>query len=172
MRRSGITIRGTDNTGRLLDSLQQLGAKRTNVGVFGADDSELVMIAAVHEFGTEIQVTDKMRGWFAANGYPLKKETTKIVIPERSWLRSGYDENIDAITNKVQELLPEVLENNINPYDFMNSIGLEFAGMIQQKLRNLSEPANSSMTIERKGSTNPLIDSGRLVGAIRHEVEQ
>jgi len=172
MRRSGITIRGTDNTGRLLDSLQQLGAKRINVGVFGADDSELVMIAAVHEFGTEIQVTDKMRGWFAANGYPLKKETTVIKIPERSWLRSGYDENIDAIANKVQELLPDVLDNNIDPNTFMDSIGLEFAGMIQQKLRNLQEPANSSMTIERKGSTNPLINSGRLIGAIRHEVEQ
>ena len=165
-------IRGTDNTGRLLDSLQQLEAKRINVGVFGADDSELVMIAAVHEFGTEIQVTDKMRGWFAANGYPLKKETTKIVIPERSWLRSGYDEGIDSIASEIEQLLPDVLENRVNPSVFTDMIGRKFAGMIQQKLRNLNEPANSSMTIERKGSTNPLIDSGRLVGAIRHEVEQ
>jgi hypothetical protein len=166
-----VTIRDSNNTDRLIRNLNQLERKKLKIGVFGSDDAELVMIAGVHEYGVEINVTPKMRAWFAANGYPLKKETTKITIPERSFLRSGYDENVNDIVDKIEDLLPQVLQDRINPQLFADMIGLEFAGRIQQKLRNLRDPANSSMTVERKGSSNPLIDTGRLVGAIRHEVE-
>src|SRR5690606_13901166 len=100
---------------RVLRALRRLDHKSIKVGIVGSPDSEMVMIAAVHEFGTEISVTDKMRKWFAANGYPLKKETTKIVIPERSYLRSGFSENIDKIADKIEGLLPDVLENRVDP---------------------------------------------------------
>lgn len=166
-----VTIKDTNNSDRLLKSLKKISKEQIRVGVFGSDDAEMVMIARVHEFGTDIKVTDKMRGWFAANGYPLKKNTTKITIPERSFLRSGHDESVNDITNKIEDLLPSVLEGNVNPELFMDMIGREFAGMIQKKLRNLRSPSNSQMTVERKGSSNPLVDSGRLVGAIRHEVK-
>ncbi|MFD1206641.1 hypothetical protein ACFQ38_16210 [Sporosarcina contaminans] len=165
-----VTIKDTNNTKELLRTLKEIGKAQINVGILG-DDSEIAMIATVHEFGCNIQVTDKMRGWFGANGYPLKKETTVIRIPERSFLRSGYDENIDKIVGKVEEMLPSVLENDVNPKVFMDAIGLEFAGLIQKKLRDLKSPANSDMTVERKGSSNPLVDTGRLVGAIQHEVK-
>lgn len=166
-----VTIKDTNNIDKVLGNLKQLGGKQIKVGLFGKDDSELVMIGAVHEYGVEIPVTPKMRAWFAANGYPLRKETTVIKIPERSWLRSGYDENIDKIADKIERLLPDVLEGQINPKLFMDAIGMEFAGLIQKKMRDLRTPPNSQMTIERKGSDNPLIDTGRLVGAIRHEIE-
>lgn len=166
-----VVIKDTNNIDKVMRNLKQLGGKQIKVGLFGSDSSELVMIGAVHEYGVEIPVTDKMRAWFAANGYPLRKETKVIKIPERSWLRSGFDENIDKIADKIERLLPDVLEGQVNPKLFMDAIGMEFAGLIQKKMRDLKNPPNSSMTVERKGSDNPLIDTGRLVGAIRHEVE-
>lgn len=166
-----VTIKDSNNTPELIKTLRKLQRKNIKVGVFGADDSEMVMIARVHEFGTEIKVTDKMRGWFAANGYPLKKETTVITIPERSYIRTGYDENVNEITRFIEQMLPDVLELRTNVNLFMDAVGTEFAGMIQKKLRKIQEPDLSDMTKERKKSSNPLIDSGRLVGSIRHEVE-
>ncbi|WPZ17794.1 hypothetical protein UM396_14510 [Geobacillus subterraneus] len=166
-----VVIKDTNNIDKVMRNLKQLGGKQIKVGLFGSDSSELVMIGAVHEYGAEIPVTPKMRAWFAANGYPLRKETTVIKIPERSWLRSGYDENIDKIAKKIEEMVPDVIEGNVNPRLFMDAIGMEFAGLIQKKMRDLKDPPNSQMTIERKGSDNPLIDTGRLVGAIRHEIE-
>jgi len=166
-----MVIKDTNNIDKVMRNLKQLGGKQIKVGLFGEDDSELVMIGAVHEYGTEIKVTPRMRAWFAANGYPLKKETTVIKIPERSWLRTGFDENVDKIAEKIEKLLPDVIEGNINPKLFMDAIGMEFAGLIQKKMRDLKNPPNSQMTIERKGSDNPLIDTGRLVGSIRHTVE-
>jgi len=167
----GVVIKDTNNIDKAVRNLRKLGGNTIKVGIFGADDADLVMIGAVHEYGADIPVTPKMRAWFAANGYPLKATTTVITIPERSWLRSGYDENIDKIADKLEDMVPDVIEGDVNPKIFMDMIGMEFAGLIQKKMRNLRSPANSSMTIERKGSTNPLIDTGRLVGAVRHEVE-
>jgi hypothetical protein len=167
----GITIKDTGDMGEIIKNLQKINGKKIKVGVFGDDGVDLVMIANVHEFGCEILVTQKMRAWFAANGYPLKKETTVIRIPERSFLRSGYDENIDTISKKIEEMVPDVIAAEVDPKVFMDAIGMEFAGLIQKKMRDLKNPPNSQMTIERKGSSNPLIDTGRLVGSIRHEVE-
>lgn len=166
----GVTISDSNNIPELKRQLRKLKRSSIEVGVVGGD-SEMGTIAGVHEFGASINVTDKMRGWFAANGYPLKKETTEIVIPERSFLRTGFDENVDELVNKVDAFLPDVMSLNINADAFANMVGLELSGKIQKKIRDLSGPANSQMTIDRKGSSNPLIDSGRLVGAIRHEVK-
>lgn len=167
----GITIKDTGDMSEIIKNLQKLNGKKIKVGVFGDDGSDLVMIARVHEYGCEIPVTPKMRAWFAANGYPLRKETTVIRIPERSFLRSGYDENIDTISKKIEEMVPDVIAADVDPKEFMDAIGMEFAGLIQKKMRDLKDPPNSQMTIERKGSDNPLIDTGRLVGSIRHIVE-
>lgn len=164
----------TANMERALEDAQRqinkIKRKKIKIGVLG-NDSELQMIAHVHEYGADIPVTAKMRAWFAYQGYPLKASTTVIKIPERSFLRSGRDKNKGRIENKVKTLLPDVIQNNVSVGVFMDMIGQEYAGLIQKELRNLSAPPNAQMTKERKGSGNPLIDTGRLLGAIKHEVE-
>lgn len=44
-------------------------------------------LGAIHEFGATINVTEKMRGYLHKIGIHLKKDTTSIVIPTRSFLR-------------------------------------------------------------------------------------
>jgi len=166
-----VTIRDTNHMDELSRTLRELGTNTIKVGISGDDDSEMVMIGAVHEYGTEITVTPKMRAWFAYSGFPLKQETTTITIPERSFLRSTFDERADEITDKIKSLMPSVLEGEVDPNTFMDMIGLEFSGFVQKKIKDLRDPANSEMTAERKNSDNPLIDTGRMVGAIRHKVE-
>ncbi|MED1711717.1 hypothetical protein P4V34_28625 [Bacillus thuringiensis] len=166
-----VTIKDTNNIPAIKKQLKQLEKSSLNVGVFGDFADEIVTIARVHEYGCDISVTPKMRKWFAANGYPLKASTTVIHIPERSFIRSGHDENIDKIVGKIEGFIPDLFENEVNIDIFMNQIGKEFANLIQKKLRAITNPPNSAMTIERKGSSNPLIDSGRLVQSIEHRVE-
>ncbi len=93
-----------------------------------------------------------------------------VTIPERSFIRAGFDENVNDIHRKIKEMMPLVnqgLAINI----FLDAIGLEFAGKIKKKLRDVRTPPNAALTKERKGSSNPLIDTGRLVGAISHRIE-
>lgn len=95
----------------------------------------------------------------------------KVVIPERSFLRTGFDNNVDRIMDKAEQLLGAVFDNGINPTTFADMLGMEFAGMIQDELRGLNSPANAPLTVANKKSDNPLIDQGHLVGSIRHKVE-
>jgi hypothetical protein len=68
-------------------------------------------------------------------------------------------------------MLNDVLDLDINPDIFLEGIGAEFAEMIQHHMRSISTPPNSSITTAVKRSSNPLMDTGRLIGAIRSEVE-
>jgi hypothetical protein len=102
------------------------------------------------------------------NVFILMKEVT---IPERSFLRTGFDQNIDKIMDKIEDMLNQVLDFDINPDLFLDAIGMEFAGLIQRHMRQIDSPPNSNITKTVKRSSNPLMDTGRLVGAIRHEVE-
>jgi phage gpG-like protein len=52
---------------------------------------EIVNIAAVHEFGTVISATPKMRAYLHYQGIHLKRDTFAIYIPERSFLRATFD---------------------------------------------------------------------------------
>jgi len=89
-------------------------------------------IGWVHEFGIDIEVTDKMRDWFLAQGMPLQKETTKITIPERSYLRTGFDKNKSAIERRAIELVDGVLQGELTAYEAREALG-EFAS---EKIRS------------------------------------
>lgn len=128
-------------------------------------------LAGIHEYGCHIKVTLKMRAWFARNGYPLKKTTTEIVIPERSFLRAGFDEHAETVLKEYDELTGDVLNGKISASVLLEGIGLELATKIKTYARNLSEPPNSAMTVQRKGSSNPLVDTGTMIDSINYEVK-
>jgi hypothetical protein len=159
-----------NNVPHLLKVIHELNRTRVEVGVFAAEGDFILMIANVHEYGVQIEVTDKMRKWFAWQGYPLRKDTAHINIPERSYIRAGFDENKAALEKKVNELLPQVIALEIPPDVLYEAIGIEGMGLIQKYMTDLKEPPNAQMTIDRKGSSNPLIDEGRLRQAISWRV--
>ncbi len=76
------------------------------VGVFG----ESALVAAVHEFGCKIRVTEKMRKFLHAQGLHLRKETEYIIIPQRSYLRKTFDEQKDEIERLIGEKVKAVVE--------------------------------------------------------------
>ncbi|MEK4131994.1 hypothetical protein NYE67_20480 [Solibacillus sp. FSL W8-0474] len=94
-----------------------------------------------------------------------------VTIPERAFLRTGFDANINAIANRMETLLNDVLDLNVNPDAFLDGIGMEFAGLIQKHMKGINSPPNAAATVAAKGSSNPLQDTGRLIGSIRHEIE-
>lgn len=94
-----------------------------------------------------------------------------VKIPERSFLRSGYDAHEKEIADKIFKLLPNVLAGAVPLGTFLDAVGLEFAGKIQSHAKKLRRPGNAEATKATKGSSNPLYDTGRMIGAIRHEVK-
>lgn len=94
-----------------------------------------------------------------------------VTIPERSFLRTGFDSNVNKIADKIEAQLNDVLDFGINPDVYLDAIGMEFAGLIQKHMKSVKSPPNAPVTVATKGSSNPLQDTGRLIGAIRHKVD-
>lgn len=142
-----VHLQDENNIPELMRTLRRLKGKDIKVGVHEGE-AEMSMIAAVHEYGMP-----------------------SLGIPERSFIRSGFDENVGKIERKIRELMPAVIDNSMDPDLFLDTIGEEFASLLKKKLIDLQDPPNSEATIKRKGSSNPLVDTGRLHDSIKHKVE-
>lgn len=127
----------------------QTRSKSVNVGFFSTakypDGTPVAAVAAWNEFGTD-------RG-----------------VPERPFLRNSIDGAEDAI-------MP-VLKEGIDPKDMAldqttaGKVGEVMKARIQREITTLREPPNAPLTVARKGSTNPLIDTGVLRQSTSYEVE-
>lgn len=157
----------------VIKNLEELEKYYVVIGITAKNDSKLIMIANAHEYGCDIPVTDKMRGFFAYNfDVHLKKDTKVIKIPERSFIRSGFDKYHQEFAD-YGDLLNQVINGNIPAKDFYDIIGQKGADMIRDFLINeIRSPANSGLTMKIKGSSNPLVDTGRLANAIDYEVRR
>lgn len=143
--------------------LRAINGTAVEVGVL---HGEHAWLASIHEYGCDIHVTDKMRKYLASRGLYLKKETTHIHIPERSFLRTGYDTHRDAVMEKAQQMLADVAAGRMSESAFYQAVGMELASKIKDYARDLSSPENHPYTVDEKGSSNPLVDTGDMIGSI------
>lgn len=163
--RTRLHMRGDVNLTELLAGVEKINGKQVTVGPKGDRNRDL---AKIHEYGTVIRVTDRMRGYLASQGLHLKQSTTFIRIPERSFIRSGFDSNVNRILDEIESKVFDFLE------DFDENAVLDYSGELVAKLirfaaRDLDSPALHPFTVERKGSSDPLIDSGEMVRSIDYD---
>ena len=187
-----------------LKMLDELTRTHIEIGIFGEDDSEMVMIATVNEFGANIKpkksrfltvpLSSKVVGKNPRDFHDLfvlragsgelylvrnKGETEleffywlakSVQIPERSFIRSGYDTNKNNMIGKIEPLLEKVISLELSVDAFFNTMGEYIVGLIQDYLTSLKSPPNSPVTIQNKGSSNPLVNTGRLRQSITYKV--
>jgi hypothetical protein len=91
-------------------------------------------------------------------------------IPQRSFIRSSYDEGKKDLNKYVDKLRLKLILNKLNVKKILNLIGLVIQK--QQKLKILKgiPPPLQQETIDRKGSSKTLIDTGQMLNSIHYEV--
>lgn len=148
--------------------LQALNGKKIEVGCIQGGHTWL---AAIHEYGCNIPVTPKMRAFLHYKGIHLNKNTTVIKIPERSFLRTGHDKSINDVMDQIGLLLGQVIGGVMTEQQLLEAAGLLLSTKIKEYATELSSPPNSSFTVEEKGSKNPLVDTGAMIGGISFRVK-
>ena len=119
---------------------------------------DMAGLGAVQEFGARIKVTKKMRGYFAyAFGINLKKTTTEIVIPARSWLQKPIDRSAD-LRQKIRQKVELTKEEISLAEEFISEYGE--SGILKELAYAV---ATSSLEI---------IDEGRLRSAVTYDIEE
>lgn len=92
-----------------------------------------------------------------------------IGVPERSFIRSTIAENLGKYNRMRRELLAGIINGKISSANAVAVLGEELKKDIQSKILTLSDPLNSDETIDRKGSSSPLIDTGTMRQSITWE---
>ncbi|MDH5657572.1 MAG: hypothetical protein OEZ34_16780 [Spirochaetia bacterium] len=154
-------IKDDNHIPEILKELSELSSKSVDVGWFG----EMAIIAGVQEYGARIQVTDAMRGMFAAMGFPLKESTKYIEIPERAPLRTTAEKlsALDHLADVLEAELFELLNGRKSASQVLAMMGEVMVGEVRDTVANGLKPENHPMTILMKGSAKPLIASGDLL---------
>lgn len=120
--------------------------RRGKGGSIRNTDQPLAVIAAIHEFG----LGD---------------------MPQRSFLRSAYDENLPMIDKIIQRVANGAVFG-LGTNAALNQLGNVVQGMVQRKIVDGPFVPNSPATIKRKKSSKPLIDTGHLRQSIRYVIER
>lgn len=94
-----------------------------------------------------------------------------VTIPERSFIRGGWDSIEKQIMKSMDERLIDAVKNGVSMKAVLDAIGLESKGKMQKYARNLKSPANSKLTTSVKRSSNPLFDTGEMINSIDYKVE-
>lgn len=94
-----------------------------------------------------------------------------VVIPERSFIRSTINGQAKDIKAVSRSQLKKVINGQTTTEKALGILGAFTAGLIQERFTNNDWAPNTTRTQNRKGSTNPLIDTGQLRQSISYEVK-
>jgi len=125
------------------------------------DGTSMALIASVHEFGSE-----------------------KAGVPERSFIRATVDDKREEYTTVLRRIAAAAMRGG-SVRAGLHRLGLLVTADIQRTIRERIPPPLAEATIakrlkrlgksgqpknDRFGGFTPLVDTGRLINSIRHEV--
>lgn len=104
--------------------------------------------------------------------YAIANEYGTSRIPERSFMRSTYDEKESEWNKALDKIVSSVVEGNVNDIEQkINFVGVQMVNDIKEKIDSNIPPALSEATIKRKGSSKTLIDTGIMRASITYKIE-
>jgi hypothetical protein len=136
---------------KLKRELKHLKGSHTKVGIFGnggPPEDNLASRGTVHEFGTK-------------NG-----DIPARPFNRRAWSR--YKKQvIDLMTKEYNKILKS--KGSKKAKKALREVGAFFEGKVKETITNGGFMALKPATIERKGSSKPLIDKGEMRAAVTHK---
>ena len=144
-----VQRRGGKKLQRLLREAGKGGVSGVKVGFFSTaryeDGTPVAAVAAWNEFGT-------------------------VTIPERPFFRNALAES----ERSVGRILKGGLDTKKMVVDerLAGRVGAYVAGQVMESISALKEPPNAPETVRRKGSSDPLLDTGTLRNSVDWEVER
>ena len=146
-----VTDKVTADGKKLEKILKELAEKEVRVGfqqgkATEKDGTDICDIAAWNELGT-------------------------VNMPSRPFLRMSVDDNSDKINSFMSAQKRSIIKGE--PADrILKKIGIFQKDLIQEKITEGSFAPNAPSTIKAKGSSKPLIDTGRMRQSVNFEIKQ
>jgi hypothetical protein len=91
-------------------------------------------------------------------------------IHERPFLRTGLREKLPRYRDILRKGLKQITVGQLQPNQVLGILGVAAVADVQAKIVAVNSPANAPATVDRKGSSSPLIDIGALRQHISWEI--
>ena len=145
-----------DKMAKAVSDMSVKGGNAVDVGLFGEQGSDLVEYASKNEFGDP---SNTFNGRLAP-------------IPPRPFMRLTFDSEKDKIEEQIDKAKIKVITGDLDKDKFLVRLGLYFQRKVVEKINDSPSWAapNKPSTILEKGSSHPLIDSGRMRQSITHRL--
>lgn len=93
-------------------------------------------------------------------------------IPERPFMRNAMRENKDKYRKAMREFAKRITRGEMTRDKALDQLGIMAEGDVLKSIESLSDPPNSALTIELKGSAKPLVDTGSMGNAVKYKVDK
>lgn len=104
--------------------------------------------------------------------YAIANEYGTNKIPERSFMRSTYEEKEKQWNKALDRIVGGIVEGDVNNIEQKISfVAEQMVNDIKDKIDSNIPPPLSEATIKRKGSSKTLIDTGIMKTSITYKVE-
>lgn len=137
----------------LNDLLKKSGLRSVAVGYWVGENktdegADLVTVARANEYGTKR-------------------------IPQRSFLRSTVDENKEQIDRRIVAEMKAVVDDRKDFLAALTALGVYAVALVKRKISRSREWATplAWSTVKRKGSTQPLVDTGQMRNKVDYRIE-
>lgn len=91
-------------------------------------------------------------------------------VPQRSFIRANDALNYRKYRNMIEEIKDKIIFEKWTMTKGLGVLGEQILSDIRQRIRAGIKPALDPKTIEAKGSSTPLIDTGQLINGLTYHV--
>jgi len=141
---------------------KDMGFKRIDVEVKSLHGREVKIGIMGNESVDGVSVID----------YAMYNEFGTNRIPARPFMSKTAEVYGPKMIKFVEFLAGRMIDGKVGPTYVLQNIGEKYQSYIQKTIRDAKNWAvpNAASTVAMKGSSSPLIDTGRMVQSVRYEV--
>lgn len=137
---------------RFQEKVKRADGASVRIGLFResgnvAEGLTMVDLGAIHEYGSP-----------AAN------------IPQRSFLRETFAKKQNEVKKKSAQAAAGFVKGRLSLARALDNLGQWAAAQVKASIAAGIMPENAPSTVKQKGSSKPLVNTGRLLNAITHKV--
>lgn len=118
-------------------------------------------------------------GFYKKAVYPTGEQVARVAYeneygigkPERPFFRLANIKTIKFINSQITKIQHLPRARLINSPQFAELMGQEAKNNVHRSIVELRDPENSPYTIAKKGSSNPLIDTGLMNQSVSFEIK-
>ena len=141
-----ISLKKNGDASVILNSIKRKiqGNKKVKIGF--PEGSNNLDIAVYNEFGTKN-------------------------MPARPFVRTAFQSYKNDLSQSIKNEAKSIMDGSNTMDRSLNRLGNKGVGLIQKNMTDIKTPPNAQSTIDQKGSSNPLIDTGQTRSSVTYKVE-